>query len=779
MIRRPQFLIHGRFQNALFLVILCFGVAMAFGTAALQTDENRPAQPVTAEPSLVGVVVQFEDAPLARYTGGISGLKATSPKVSGTKRLNVRSPESQRYVQYLDSKMQAFEQTATSSIPGTKVGYRYQTVLGGVSMKVPADRMKDLAALPGVKAVYPDRLRKRDTDSSPRFMGAEKFWNKVGGQGNAGEGIIVGVIDTGVWPEHPSFADPDPAGAAYPAVPAHWTPGAPFCEAPSDGTTTLTCNNKLVGARKFLDTYKLNIGLGPLEFDSPRDSDGHGTHTASTAAGNGGVEASVLGTTIGTVSGIAPRAHVAVYKALGFEGGYDSDLVAAINQAVSDGVDVINYSIGPTSSFLEDPYTSADDLAFLDAYDAGVFVATSAGNSGPDADTVNHLGGWTTTVAASTEARSFRSTITLSGGRKRLRLTGDSITPGVSVSTPVVLAANYSDEYCENPFTPGTFSGQIVVCRRGINARVAKGYNVLQGGASGMILYNPTLQGTTPDNHFLPTVHLEEDAGAALLAFLAANPGTTATFSDGKRTRARGDVMASFSSRGGAGQTYGISKPDITAPGVAILAGNTELPDDVAGGPLGELFQALQGTSMASPHIAGSGALLKQLHPDWTPGQIKSALMTTATTRRLFKEDGVTLSDSFDRGTGRVDLSRAGSPGITFDVPAAEYLTHQTDLWNVNYPSIYVPQLAGSVTVQRTAHSVVATATRWSLRVAAPSDLVIVVPPSITVPAGGDTPFDVTINASGVPVGEVRQASLTLRSGATVAVIPITIVRAP
>src|SRR5262249_49903907 len=192
----------------------------------------------------------------------------------------------------------------------------------------------------------------------------------------------------------------------------------------------------------------------------------------------------------------------------------------------------------------------------------------------------------------------------------------------------------------------------------------------------------------------------------------------TATFSDGKAQTDQGDVMASFSSRGGAGFPFGISKPDITAPGAQILAGMTPQPADPVSGPSGELFQAIAGTSMSSPHIAGSAALLKHLHPDWTPGQIKSAIMTTASTKKLVKEDGVTPFTAFDAGSGRVDLKEALGPGLTFDAPATDYDAHQFDLWTVNYPSVYIPDTASnSLTVRRTVESLLPADSVWQLTV--------------------------------------------------------------
>jgi len=721
--------------------------------------------------SLVSIIVKLEDEPLATYDGGISGLRATSPESTGARRLNVRSRPSQAYLAYLARKHRAFEAAALRAIPTARIVHRYRVVFGGVSMLVPQRLVDRIRRLPGVQAVYPDRLERPTTDRSPFFLSADHLWTALGGQEAAGEGVVVGVLDTGIWPEHPSFADPDPSGKPYPAPPAGW---GGVCEPPSDGSPPLLCTHKLIGARKFLATYISWIGLQPGEFNSARDSQGHGTHTASTAAGNVGVEASVFDIPRGIISGIAPRAHIAMYRVCAREGCATSDSVAAIEQAVADGVDVINFSISGGTQ----PYADPVELSFLGAYAAGVFVAASAGNDGPTPDTVMHRGGWVTTVAASNTDRFFLSQVTLTAdGGASLNLTGASVTHGISVPTPVVLAQNFGDELCGNSFPAGTFTGQIVVCKRGGNARVEKGFNVKAGGAGGMLLYNPELQGLLVDNHFLPAVHLENDTGAALLAFLSGHIGVTATFPAGAATSVQGDVMAAFSSRGGPRQPFGISKPDVTAPGVQILAGHTPQPDDALNGPAGELFRTIQGTSMSSPHVAGAAALLRALHPTWSPGQIKSALMTSANTLGVFKEDGITPMDPFDAGSGRIDLSRAGDPGLTFNARALSYLLRASRLWTVNYPSLFVPALSGTLTVRRTAHSELSEPGLWDLQVSAPSDLQVDVPATLTVPAGGNKTFRITVNATAVPSGEVRHAMLRLMSGERLVQFPITIVR--
>ena len=472
--------------------------------------------------------------------------------------------------------------------------------------------------------------------------------------------------------------------------------------------------------------------------------------------------ASVFGVERGPVNGVAPGAWVSVYKVCGAAGCYGSDSAAAVQQAILDGAKVINYSISGGT----DPFTDPVELAFLDAYAAGVFVSTSAGNDGPGASTANHLSPWVTTVAASTQTREFASTLTLHGTSGDLVLEGASITAGVAGPLPVVLssAAPYSDDLCTAPAPAGLFTGKIVACKRGSNARVDKGFNVSQGGAAGMILYNPTLADVETDNHWLPTVHLAD--GTAFVAFMAANPAATASFTAGTARDGDGDVIAAFSSRGPAGL---VIKPDLTAPGVQILAGHTPTPESITEGPPGEYFQAIAGTSMSSPHVAGAGILLKAAHPTWTAGQIKSALMTTARTD-VVKEDLATPADPFDYGSGRIDVTRASAVALTFDETAARFAALGGDpltAIHLNIPSIDAPVMPGIVTTTRV---VTNTSTRKVDVTASASDpsgsRITVSPSKVTINPGRTATFTITIEAE-TPIGEQRfgQVRLNVRNG--------------
>lgn len=763
------------------------GLSASPDGVSLDSTFTRPATSINGG-KLVAVVIELEEEPVASYEGDRPGLAATSPSVTG-ESIDANSSNVRRYRTFLSNKFYAFANTLRTAVPRTQIRNPFQFVIGGLSALVPENSIDAIRKMPGVVGVYRDTLLQLDTEASPEFIGADVLWDQLGGQQNAGEGVVVGVLDSGIWPEHPSFSDPDPFGNAYPApsvAPGSngWGSGGArsTCDfgntAFNPNDAPFACNNKLIGAYDFTDTYQAVVGVAPGEYDSARDADGHGTHTTSTAAGNGGVEATLLGVDRGVVSGIAPRAHVIHYKVCHDEGCFGSDSARAIEQAILDDVDVLNFSISGGG----DPYNDIVSLAFLGAYDAGVLGTPSAGNSGPGADTVAHREPWTLTVGASTSDRHFVSTVTLEGldgdlVPQTLELDGATVTGGIDTATPVIFPPP-GEELCLDPFAPATFSGEIVICERGQIARVAKSFNVAEGDAGGMLLYNPVLQGLATDNHFVPSVHLENDAGAALLDFMANHTDVTATFTDGVATEVLGDKMAAFSSRGGPGQTLGISKPDVTAPGVQILAGHTPTPFSEGGGLPGELFQSIQGTSMSAPHAAGAAALVKAAHPDWTPGQIKSALMMTAS-RDVVKEDGTTPADAFDMGSGSIRPAAAADAGLTISESAANFAAMQFNLWDANYPSLYIPQLYGELTVERTVHDETGSSGMWRTRVHAPGDLDISVPSRIWVPANGDKTFEINVDGRTIPDGATRQGWIEIYRGSNSLWFPVTAVKVP
>lgn len=664
----------------------------------------------------------------------------------------------------------------------------YVNVLNGFAAQVTHREALRLAGGKDVAYVLPDELLQAQTDESADFLGLTGNGGAYD-SGITGEGVVVGIIDTGIWPEHPSFAD-----NGMPAPPTGPLPCEFGNTAHNPNDVPFACNNKLIGARQVLPTYRAQIGAEDHEFDSARDDNGHGTHTASTAAGNAGISASIFGQPVGdgTISGIAPDAHVIAYKGLGELGGFSSDLALAIDTAVADGVDVINYSIGGGATAI-----TADELAFLFAADAGVHVANSAGNSGPGAATIRSPSKvpWLTTVGANTQDRFFEGTIELGNGAT---YTGASVTLDTGGSFPLVDAADAGGDLCiSGTLNPAVVDGAIVLCRRGTNARVDKSLAVDLAGGVGMILYeNDDVGNLFTDNHFVPTVHVDNTPGLAIKAYIAsAGAGATAEISDTQTlaTWPSAPSMTSFSSRGP--NVFGdVVKPDITAPGMQILAGNS--PFSGPGTVNGELFQSIAGTSMSGPHVAGLFALLEQAHPDWSPAAARSALMTTARTD-VVDNDRTSQATPFEMGAGMADpgrVDRRGSsfqPGLVYDAGFLDYLGFAcdafpalftnpeatcssleaagipTDASDLNYPSIAVADLAGSQTVTRTVTSVAEEnrAQKYVVSVDAPPGYSVSVSPStFTLRSGQSATYEVTIVNQTGPIGEWRFGSLTWKN---------------
>jgi len=703
---------------------------------------------------------------------------------------------------------------AAAGIDRSALVASFSYAANGFSAALTPAEAESLAGQKGVLSVQRDELHQLHTSESPDFLGLDDrrgAWDS----GLTGAGVVVGVIDSGIWPEHPSFAarpdlgappitiddvdlDPDPAVELF-------SLGCDFGNTtynPNDAP--FTCNNKLIGARDMRFLYEEFIGSET--YATARDYDGHGSHTASTAIGNPDVEASIFGRGFGEVSGVAPDAHVVAYSACGNQGCFGGDLALAIDTAVADGVDVINYSIGSDTPGL----TGADDIAFLFAADADVFVSTSAGNAGPGAGTVGAPASvpWVTTVGASLQKKSYVADV-ITGDASQSRWTrwfkrdigryeGASITPGTDDQLPFVDAANHGNELCDPAvaFT-GDITGKVVLCLRGGPARVEKSSAVADAGGAGMVLYNvDDVQDLLTDNHVIPSVNVAFSDGIAMKEYIAANGAeATVEITDGEEERDRGNSMAAFSSRGpvGAPASDDIIKPDVTAPGVQILAGNSLTPTL---GAQGELFQSISGTSMSSPHVAGLLALLKQAHPEWTAAVAKSALMTTAR-QDVRKQDGETRADPFDFGAGHVDPSGRASadgsvfnPGLAYDADIWDYFgflcdaapeiflnpaatcalavsnggsTLATDL---NYPSIAVSELPGAKTVTRSVTNVSDETNTYRARVDEPRGYdVTVTPDRITLAPGESATFQVAFTNVDAPIGEWRFGSLAWVDG--------------
>lgn len=467
--------------------------------------------------------------------------------------------------------------------------YSYSAAAHGFAAALLPHHLALLRGSPAVLQVVPDSILHLHTTRSPEFLGllspSNKYQPEIRGLDAASHDVVVGVLDTGVWPESPSFADGD-----LPPSPAHWKG---VCEAGVDFPPSL-CGRKLVGARSFSRGLHAatNAGEPPqppaarkgrrVMFRSARDRDGHGTHTASTAAGGAVANASLLGYAAGTARGMAPGARVAAYKVCWPEGCLASDILAGIDAAVADGVGVLSLSLGGGSA----PYFR-DTVAVgaFAAAAAGVFVSCSAGNSGPSAATVSNSAPWVATVGAGTLDRDFPAYVTLPTGA---RLAGVSLyaagsTGGPTTHRPTMLPLVYGDrrdnasKLClSGTLDPAAVRGKIVLCDRGVNARVEKGAVVKAAGGAGMVLANTPASGEelVADSHLLPAVAVGRSVGNKIREYVSSNGRPMAMLSFGGTVLGvhPSPVVAAFSSRGPNTVVPDLLKPDMIGPGVNILA---------------------------------------------------------------------------------------------------------------------------------------------------------------------------------------------------------------
>lgn len=726
-------------------------------------------------------IVQLVDLPIAAYDGELKGLKATEPGVG--ERVDVSTDAARDYADYLsDQQQEAVEAAGANS---SDVLHSYDTALNGVALELTAGEAAALRKNAGVLNVWETEMLTADTITTPDYLGltgSGGVWSEqFGGPENAGDGMVVGVIDSGIWPENPSFAELPGAD-----VPDDWAGECVEGEDPDDANN-VTCNNKLIGARY----YNEDVEVVDVEFESPRDYDGHGTHTAGTAAGNNGVPMTVNEIELGDGSGMAPVAHVAAYKALWADGegqasGSSADLVKAIDDAVFDGVDVINYSVSGSRQFVVDPV----ELAFLNAAIAGVFVSTSAGNSGATvgSSSVAHNSPWTMTVAASTHNRNVNKTVTLGNGDE---YEGVGVGPGVEQTDlvyageiPASGATDVQAQQCRLDIDGGSegnqiaidaaeAAGKIVICDRGGVDRVDKSAAVAEAGGVGMIHANTDpAQSLNADFHSVPTVHVNSTIGDVIKDYAeTASYTPTAAIGEPQDGAVVAPEVAGFSSYGPAQAGSGdLLKPDITAPGVDIIA--AVAPP----GWGGENFESLSGTSMSAPHIAGLAALMMQANPQWSPAAVKSAMMTTA---RTTNSDGGQIqrtgddATALDYGSGEVVPGSAYEPGLVYEAGNSDWLTYacsinqlqlvtppgfcdgiDADPSDLNYPTIAIGELAGQQTVTRTVRNVGDSDATYTsgTSVAPPGITMTVTPASLTVPAGEEASFEVAFSQVNAPL---------------------------
>lgn len=688
---------------------------------------------------------------------------------------------------------------------GARVDSSYTVASNGFAADLTAAQALDLATDRRVLTVQKAGISKITTWNTPDFLGLSGkngAWSRAGGRAGAGDGVVVGVLDTGIWPENRSFR-----GAPLSSTPkTKWditlkggvtrmekVDGTVFTGACETGESfeLSDCTTKVISARaygeSFLDTVPEDK-ISEHEFISPRDGAGHGSHTAGTAAGNvtNGVE--TAGLKFGTISGMAPAAKLAIYKVCwessdpDLTGCHDADMLAAIDQAVLDGVDVVNFSIGGGPM----PELSVLELAFEGMAEAGIFVAASAGNSGPDATTLDHPSPWVTTVAAGTHTTRFENTIVLGNGRKLL---GASSAQTPVSSRPVVdgfeavVAGGDPEEAAlcaPDSLDPAKVAGKIVYCLRGGYDRVAKGGEVKRAGGAALILANPSPNSLNADIQAVPTIHISDVSGAVVEAYLdAQGAAAKAAFKIGNLTNKKTPLpqVAGFSSRGPVLVADGdLLKPDIIAPGVDVLAAVAPPSNR------GLKYDLYSGTSMSAPHIAGLAAFMQGERPGWTPMQVKSAMMTTASSVR--NEKGGLVRDPFAQGAGLVKPKRFFDPGLFVTSDARQWRGWLADLGyntgapaldakSLNVPSIADGSMTGPVTFPRSFR-----ATRkgtWKISVDLPGFSVKLSRPRVTSSRPNDV-VDVrfTITRTTAPLGRYTSGFVTL-TGPTRVRIPVAI----
>ncbi|OEL26673.1 Subtilisin-like protease SBT5.3 [Dichanthelium oligosanthes] len=651
--------------------------------------------------------------------------------------------------------------------------HSYTEAFSGFAARLTDAELDAVAKKPGFVRAFPDRTLQLMTTHTLEFLGLRKgpgFWRDVAGYG---EGVIVGLLDVGIYGAHPSFAD---HGVAPP--PAKWKG--------SCAGSASRCNNKLIGVKSLVG-------------DDARDDFGHGTHTSSTAAGNFVAGASRNGMAAGTAVGVAPAAHVAMYKVCTGKGCTNSAVLAGMDAAIKDGVDVISLSLGGNVTFRFDHDPIA--IGAFSAVAKGITVVCAAGNNGPKLASVVNDAPWLITVAASSVDRSLPAEVQLGKG---VSIAGEAINQVMTNSTTKHLYPVLYSEERRNCTYRGKerrkVAGKIVICEAVDNllayntSEKAILRDIKSAGAAGVVLINTKVDGYTSVlyDYGSDVVQLTAADGARVTKYATSSPSTSFSAVRFYHKTVLGvrpsPTVASFSSRGPSIITPGVLKPDVLAPGLNILAAYP--PKTLLGtGP----FDFLSGTSMSTPHISGVVALIKSVHPDWSPAAIKSAIMTTSDT--VDNNGGPILDEqhrkanAYATGAGHVNPARATDPGLVYDLGAADYASYicalldeaalaviarnsslscaklpKTAEAQLNYPTIKVPLQPAPFTVKRTVTNVGPAASTYTAKVDAPKSLTVLVSPGMLVftKAGEKKTFSVTVSGHD---GDVLEGSLSWVSG--------------
>ena len=679
-----------RWTSILLVVLLVLALFMAsYFSIANAAPGKSVAADVNDSPDTVKtshrLIVQLSSPALAE-------LESVARTPDG--RINLASSTAQAYVAQLQAEQAAFVSQMSQALPdaavasyineaGQNVEATYQIVFNGVAVDPgatdTAEARRALAAVPGVKAVYLDFAHQPDLYASLPLINAPDIWAEVGGQTSAGAGIKFASMDGGLHHAAPMF---DGTGWSYP-------PGWP-----AGGLGDSANNNgKIIASRAYFRAW---------DPPSPGDENtwpgtqgtSHGTHTGSTAVGNP-VTANYLGLEE-DISGVAPGAwamsYRVFYNSVTNDGSfYDVEGIAALEDIVQDGADVVNNSWGGGPGSVGGEF-DAIDAALLNTYNAGVFVSMSAGNAGPGLGTGDHPSDEYINVAASTTDGTLASgrlniilpepiSPTLQGISYAAASFGAPLPAGTAISYTYVTAMSVDPGNVEgcNPWPAGTFTGNAAVISRGTCEFGVKVLNAEQAGAEFVVVYNHATggeelismgPGAVGNQVTISSIFVGHSAGVGMVSWYDQN-GSASTLEVDTHAFQVGntpDQIIAFSSRGpSAAMTL---KPDIAAPGVNILAQGY---DPTATGEARHLgFGQASGTSMASPHVAGSAVILRQIHPDWSNAEIKSALMSTSKFMDIYNYDG-TPAQPLDMGAGRLDLANASDPGVILDPPSVSF----------------------------------------------------------------------------------------------------------
>ncbi|XP_020570702.1 subtilisin-like protease SBT1.7 [Phalaenopsis equestris] len=628
--------------------------------------------------------------------------------------------------------------------------HTYSVVMSGFAARLTPNEVKFMESMPGFLFAHIDEPFHLRTTHTPSILGLDQYsslWQKS----KQGEGIIIGVLDSGITPNHPSFADHN-----LPSPPLKWRGR---CELPAGSS----CTNKLIGAVAITKSGK----------DTPIDEKGHGTHVAAIAAGTPVPDANVLTQAQGTASGMAPRSHLAIYKACSKKSCTNSNMIKAFEQAIIDGVDIIQISIG------KENYDYSSNGVVIGSFAAlknGILTVNSAGNSGPFKSILDNDVPWILHVGAANIDRRLTALLKLGNGMVFVGVSGFQPSNSTAVDLPLVYpGVNKTQETlsCQNGSMAGfDVAGKMVICGTGYIDISKKADVVKEAGGAAIIVLNQPWEAYTlnPDPCSIPAIHVSYNDALKILNYFDTdrNPTGTITFKGTQYGIRPSPTVASLSSRGPSLLNGGILKPDVIAPGVTILsAWPFKVGPSWASSSDTAYFSIKTGTSMAAPHVSGVAALLKKLHPDWSPAAIKSAIMTTTYTE---DRDGGKITDDGDEkrvkanafavGAGHINPSAASDPGLVYDLTDTDdYIPYLCSLKGyrspmvtrivkkfvtcgikkmgaeeVNYPSIQVSMgSAGSKTksVPRKVKNVGEASSSYTAKVEKPSGVEVVVRPEM------------------------------------------------